>query len=502
MFAHRPLRRKIISYFAKRNAAQVATLTGNAAEAQHRTLLKLIAQARETLFGSEHGFDAIAGHADFIRRVPLTDYEGMKPYLDRLMAGDRNILWPGRPVYWAFTSGTTSGAKHIPIYPGFIKPYSRGGRDALSRYIAETKNCDCIMGRTLYFSHDIEYGRINGIPVSPISGIAYAHIPALFRRRLLPSERVNRMANFEEKIALTAKEALGQNITMVTGIPAWIQMFFNTLNETTGRSIKELFPNLSLLVHGSANIEPYRRNIENALGGKIDTLEIYPATEGFFGYQDRQDDKSLLLNLAGETYYEFVPADGFDSQEPKRLSLGEVETGVNYAVVISNCTGLWGYLLGDTIRFTSLAPYRFLITGRTRHFLSTCGEHIITEEAEWAMAEASQAFATEVVEFTVAPGIDKLTGLPLHRWLIEFDDRPPDLDRFASRLDYLLGVRNINYKEFREANILLRPLVEPIARGGFAGYLKSIGKLGGQHKMPHLSNDTAISDALSRHKVP
>jgi hypothetical protein len=500
-----PILQQLLSRVLSRRAhglsAQIKQTAAQPFAAQEATLHFLVAKAKNTQFGQEHGFASIRHYKDLEQRVPLRDYEALKPYINKIIAGQPDILWPGRPLYFAYTSGTTSGTKYIPISRDFLKPYIRSGSRALSLYIAETRNVDCLAGKLVYFTDNRALDRFHGIPVRPIAGICQAQLPRFVRRRFLPSDATNRPEDFETEIAVAVEETLGQKVTMISGIPPWIQLYFNRLIDKTGKRIKEIFPHLSVLVHGGVSIEPYRANLEASIGAKIDTIETYPASEGFIAFQDAQHEPGLLLNLHNDTFYEFVPVDELSAARPTRVALQDVELEVQYAIILHTSAGLWGYILGDTVKFVSKQPYRLVVTGRSSHFLSTTGEHLIAADVESALAEALRDTGLRAVEFTVAPQMHPASGLPYHEWFIEFADRPPDLSSLALKLNALMEKQNVNYEEFCQTGIMLPLKIQVVRQGGFAQYMKSIGKLGGQHKVPHLSNDRRIAEALTAHVV-
>ena len=498
----RYLDRNIIAAVTKRISKRVQRIAAEPFGAQDSMFRYLISKAKDTQFGLDHGFKSIGNYEAFKSSVPLRTYEAFTPYINQIVAGEQHVLWPGKPVYFAYTSGTTSGTKYIPITTDFIPPYVGSARNAVSMYIAETGNISCITGKLLFFTHNIEIDRLNGIPVRPIAGIAQAYIPRFFRSKFLPSDETNRIEDFEKNTDISVQETVHQDVTLISGISPWVQLYFNKLTEKTGKVIKDIFPNFSVRVHGGVNDQPYRATLEGSIGKKVDTIELYPSTEGFIAFQDSQKEPGLLLNLQGGIFYEFVPADEILSDNPTRISLRDVELNVNYAIILNNNAGLWGYSLGDIVKFISRNPFRLVITGRTTHFVSTTGEHLIAGDVEAALADISSETGARTIDFIVAPQIHPESGLPYHEWFIEFEKQPPDLDRFASRLNTLVGNRNINYQEFCEAKIMLHLEIKVVCRGGFVQYMKSIGKLGGQNKVPHLSNDRKMADALMKYVAP
>ena len=492
----RKLKASIINFLTRRVAKKVRSTANNPLKAQNDTFQYLIKSAKDTDFGSDHNFKSIHSYQDWIKNVPVRDYEELQPYLNKIFLGQKNVLWPGQPIYFAFSSGTTSGYKKIPVTKPSLQCFFRAGRNMMSIYISETGNLSCLKGKILAFTHNITVDYIKGIPVQPIAGIAYQHTPWYVRRKFLPKDSTCRIENFEGKLQLIIEETINQNVTMIRGIPPRMLWYFNELTRQTGKAVKDSLPNLSLLVHGSVNIEPYRSNIEKSIGKKIDTVETYPASEGFIAFQDSQTEPGLMLNLDAGIFYEFILANEINDEKPKRISLQNVKLDTNYVIILNTNAGLWGYILGDTIRFVSITPYRILITGRTAHFLSTSGEHLIAEEVESALAEITETTDACITEFTVAPQIDNVSSLPYHEWYIEFDTLPLDIIEFSVDLNKKLGEKNIHYTEFCDAKIILPLQIKQVEKGGFDRYMQSIGKFGGQHKVPHLSNDRKIVDAL------
>lgn len=500
--AKRRLDSRIVLSVAKRISSKVKRAVANPFAAQDATFNHLISRAKNTRFGREHDFHSISHYKDFKRHVPLRDYEALKPYINAIIAGESDVLWPGRPIFFAQTSGTASGNKYIPITTDFLQPYRTSAINAMCVYIAETGDAASVMGKLFYFAQNIETDRFNGVSVRPISGIAQAHTPRLFRKRFLPSDKANSINDFEKKIDISVEETVHEDVTLISGIPAWVQFYCNKLIERTGKPIKDIFPRFSLLVHGGVSIEPYRANLYNSIGKKVNTTELYPASEGFIGFQGSRKEPGLLLNLSTDIFYEFVPADEIFSASPTRVCLRDVETGVNYAAILNTSAGLWGYVLGDVIKFISKNPYRFIVAGRTAELISTAGEHLIAEDVESALADILKETGVRVIEFTVAPHSHPESGLPYHEWFIEFEKRPAKPAWFATRLNRLIGERNFNYRLLFEGKVILPLKIMMVSKGTFAQYMKSIGKLGGQNKVPRLSNDRKIADAMMKYVVP
>ena len=464
---------------------------------QQRVFESLIQQSKGTLFGQDHGFEDIKNHMDFVERVPIRDYEALRPYVEQVVEGHPDILWPGIPVYFAKTSGTTSGAKYIPITAGSIKEQVKASRNAILNYIKETGNTSFVDGKWIFLQGSPELQEKNGIKLGRLSGISAHYVPNYLQKNRLPSWETNCIDDWETKVDKIVEETVEENMTLIAGIPSWVQMYFERLNSYSNKHVGELFKNFNLFIYGGVNYEPYRAKFENLIGRKVDSIELFPASEGFFAYQDSQKDKGMLLLLDAGIFYEFVKADDFFDENPQRLTIGEVEVGVNYVMIISTNAGLWAYNLGDTIAFTSVDPYKVIVTGRIKHFISAFGEHVIAKEVEEAMQKAIFETDALVNEFTVAPRINPdQEELPYHEWFVEFEKSPSDMDRFKSVLDNTLQEQNSYYFDLIDGKILQPLKVRNVKRGGFQSYMKSIGKLGGQNKVQRLANDRKIADVL------
>jgi hypothetical protein len=486
----RPLAAYTVHRYQQWQLAPVAT--------QLRLLRQLVQLAATTAFGRAHDFGAIHTPTDFAARVPIRDYEGLKPYFDRVKTGEPDILWPGRPLYLAKTSGTTSGAKYIPITKASISNHINGAKDALLHYVAATGRARFLDGKLIFLSGSPELEQVGGIPTGRLSGIVNHHVPAYLRRNQLPGYATNCIDDWETKLEAIVGETLGQPLTLISGIPPWVQMYFDRLTARTGRPVGEVFPAFDLFVSGGVSMEPYRARLLESIGRPVDSIELFPASEGFLAFQDQPGNPGLLLRLASGIFFEFVPAERFFEHNPPRLTIGEVELDKQYAVILTSNAGLWAYSLGDTVRFVDLHPHRVVVTGRIKHFLSAFGEHVIGEEVEAALREAMRQHPeTEVTEFTVAPLVSEDAGQSSrHEWLIEFAQPPHDAASFAAALDAALRQRNTYYDDLRQGNILVPLLLTPLPAGAFQRYMKSVGKLGGQNKVPRLGNDRALAEGL------
>lgn len=484
--------------FASYVAGKTKRWADNPVETQQKVFQELMASAANTAFGKDHDFASVKTHEDFVKRVPIRDYEQLKTYVDRVVQGESDVLWPGKPLYFAKTSGTTSGAKYIPLTKESMPFHVQAARDAILHYIHETGNADFVDGKMIFLQGSPELDEKNGIKLGRLSGIVAHYVPAYLQKNRMPSWETNCIDDWETKVNAIVEETYSQDMSVISGIPSWVQMYFEKLAEKGQKPVGEIFKNFNLFIYGGVNYEPYRAKFESLIGRKVDSIELFPASEGFFAYQDSQKEKGMLLLLNSGIFYEFVKADEFFSENPRRYTIGEVEIGVNYVLLLSTNAGLWAYNIGDTVQFTSTSPYRVIVSGRIKHYISAFGEHVIGKEVEAALREAMEDTDAVVNEFTVAPQIAPETGLPFHEWLIEFDTEPNDLKAFALRIDDAMRKQNIYYDDLIAGNVLRTAVVTPVASGGFNEYMKSVGRLGGQNKLPRLSNDRKIADALKK----
>lgn len=488
--------------FAAYIAGQTKTWSSNPGYFQAHVFKKLIADARHTQFGHDHGFESIQSHQDFIKQVPIRDYEELKPYIEKVFHGEKDVLWPGKPAYFAKTSGTTSGTKYIPISKESIPNHINGARNALLSYVHETGNASFLDGGLIFLSGSPELDEKAGIKTGRLSGIVNHHVPRYLRTNQKPSYSTNCIEDWEEKLDRIIDETITSDMTLISGIPPWVQMYFDRIVARTGKKIKDVFPNFSMFVYGGVNFEPYRAKLFETIGRKVDSIETYPASEGFIAYQDSQHAEGLLLLLNAGIFFEFVPADEYFNEDPSRLTIDEVELGKNYAVIINSNAGLWGYSIGDTVKFVSKNPYRVIVSGRIKHFISAFGEHVIGEEVEKAMKYTIQKFPeVELVEFTVAPNVSPTEGMPHHEWFIEFANPPGAMDAFIQELDNQLRALNVYYDDLISGSILQPLKITSLRKNAFIEYMKSMGKLGGQNKVPRLSNDRKIADEIGMFKI-
>ncbi len=485
---------RVLSQFSKRRFRRWAE---DPISLQDKVFHQLLDAGRQTQFGQQHGFESIRNHEDFARQVPVGDYESLKPYIDKVRQGASDVLWPGRPLYFCKTSGTTSGAKFIPISKASMPNHIDGARQALLMYVLKTGRTDFLNGKMIFISGSPLLKEEGDVLTGRLSGIVHHHVPSYLNRNKLPSFETNCIDDWEEKLDAIVAETSNQPMSLISGIPPWVEMYFERLlAKTSAPDIARLFPKFSLFVYGGVNFEPYRKKFHQLLGREIPTLETFPASECFIGFQDEWPSKGLCLIPDGGIFYEFIPVEDFGRENAIRVPLSKVETGVNYVMILNTNAGLWGYNLGDTVRFVSTRPYRFEATGRLSHFTSAFGEHVIAEEAEGAMAEAVEKTGCGVNEFTLAPLVDKNDGGPCHQWLVEFRELPGNMDDFVQALDEALQNRNAYYKDLIKGSILRKAMVISLPEGSFREYMKSLGKLGGQNKPPRLSNDRQMADRL------
>ena len=485
-------------FVAKHDVAQTKRWSNSPIKTQEKVLRSLLDKAKNTDFGKDHGFLDIQNYDDFKKAVPVRDYEGLKHYIEKIREGKLDVLWKGKPLYFAKTSGTTSGAKFIPLTKESLSYQIKAAKSALLHYVVNSGNHHFISGKMIFLQGSPELDKRPVIPNGRLSGIVANFIPRYLQANRLPSYKTNCIEDWEQKVEAIIEETLPQDMRLISGIPSWVQMYFEKLEKKTGKKISALFPNFSLFVFGGVNYEPYRKKFEELIGKKIDSLELYPASEGFFAFQDRQNEPGMLLQLDSGMFYEFIVADTFFEASPTRLTLKDVKIGVNYVIIISTNAGLWAYNIGYTVQFTSLAPFRVIVSGRIKHFISAFGEHVIAKEVEHALLSALKTTEVSVSEFTVAPQIEPLEGLPYHEWFIEFENSPSNIEDFATQIDAALQSQNSYYLDLIQGKVLQPLKITPVQKGGFQNYMKTIGKLGGQNKTPRLSNDRKIADVLTQ----
>ena len=488
--------------FAKRWAKRAVNSTNkwaqNPTATQEKVFRMLLQKAKNTAFGQDHQFSQINNYEDFRKHVPVRDYEGLRPYVDKVVDGQADILWPGKPRYFSKTSGTTSGVKYIPISKESMPTHIKTAQNALLHYIHHSGNTSFVDGKMIFLQGSPILSKTNGIDTGRLSGIVAHYIPSYLQKNRMPSWQTNCIDDWEHKVDAIVEETHNQDMRLISGIPPWVKMYFERLSAKSKKPIKDIFPNFSLFVYGGVNYAPYRLVLEKLIGKKVDSVELYPASEGFIAFQDHPREKGMLLQLDAGIFYEFVEADKMHEETPPRISLADVKLGVNYAIILNTSAGLWGYNIGDTVEFVNLKPYRVIVSGRIKHFISAFGEHVIGKEVEQAMEEALQLHDARVTEFTVAPQITPSEGLPHHEWWVAFDSTPVDLSTFAKTLDLSMRKQNTYYDDLITGGVLRSLIIRPLPKDAFEQYMKNIGKLGGQNKTPRLTNDRKIASALSK----
>jgi hypothetical protein len=492
------IKNKLILIAANTVSRVIQKRAKTAIDDQEKIFHYLINKAKNTDFGKDHSFSEIKSISDFQNKVPVRDYEQLRKYFDKITQGNDNVLWIGKPKYLAKTSGTTSGIKYIPVSRQSVPNHINSARNAIFTYISEKKDSSIFNGKMIFLSGSPELETIGGIPTGRLSGIVNHEIPSWIRTNQVPSWDTNCIEDWEVKLEKIIDETVHLDMRVIGGIPPWVQMYFERLIDRTGKkNIIEIFPNFTLFIYGGVNYEPYRATLEKLIGKKVDSIEYFPASEGFFAFQDKQKDSSLLLNSNSGIFYEFIPLDEYGKKDCKRLALKDIEINKDYALVVSNNAGLFAYDIGDVVRFTSINPYKLLVTGRVKHFISAFGEHVIAKEVEEAMKIACDKHFVRVNEFTVAPQVNPDMGeIPYHEWLIEFESLPSDIAVFSKNLDEEMVKQNIYYQDLIEGKILQPLKISILKKGTFIEYMKTQGKLGGQNKVPRLTNDRKIAEAL------
>ena len=482
--------------FARKAQKKVYQWAYKPHKTQQKVLRKLIKKAKNTAFGKDHNFNQITSYSEFKQQVKISDYEGLRAYIDRVVSGEKDVLWKGKPLYFAKTSGTTSGAKYIPITKESMPTHIKAAKEALLCYIAEKNDASFVNGKMIFLQGSPVLEMLNGIKLGRLSGIVAHYVPQYLLKNRLPSWETNCIEDWDTKVDAIVDETIDEDMSVISGIPSWVQMYFEKLINKTGKTISEIFPNFNFFIYGGVNFEPYKNKFEALIGKKIDYIELYPASEGFIAFQDSQTELGMLLQLNSGIFYEFIPANEYFDANPTRICIEDVKLNVNYVIILNTNAGLWGYNIGDTVEFTSLITYRIKVTGRIKHFISAFGEHVIGKEVEKALNDAISGTKINVSEFTVAPQVNPSEGLPYHEWFIEFENEPEDIDDFASKIDASMQIQNVYYFDLIEGKILQPLLIRKVKKGGFYEYMKSIGKFGGQNKIPQLSDNRKIADVL------
>jgi hypothetical protein len=494
------LKKNAALIWAKKHVQKAEEFKKNSEKNQEELLLSLVNTAKKTLFGRTYDFENIKSVKDFQEKVPVADYEDLKPYIEKVKRGQRDILWTETPEYFAKTSGTTSGSKYIPISKEGMPFQVKGAQSALFHYIAKKNNADFVGGKMIFLQGSPELEEVFGVKTGRLSGIVAHHIPNYLQKNRLPSWETNLIDDWEAKVDKIVEETEKENMTLISGIPPWLIMYFEKLIEKNGKKIKQLFPNLQLIVTGGVNYEPYREKMEELLGGKVDIVQTFPASEGFFAFQDDYTKEGLLLLTNHGIFYEFIPLEQYGKPNAQRLTLKDIELNKDYALILTTNSGLWAYSIGDVVRFIDKNPHRILVSGRTKHFTSAFGEHVIAFEVEEAIKTTVEKFPAQVTEFHLAPQVNPEEGLPYHEWFIEFEKEPENLDVFKNELDDQLRKRNTYYDDLISGNILQKLHISKLQKNAFQEYAKSQGKLGGQNKIPRLANDRKIADLLKIYK--
>ena len=486
-------------YFARFIVQKNLAWKNNAVKAQENLLKNLLKTAKNTKFGFDHNFAEIKNYDDFKKNVPIRDYEDLSSYIENIKKGEANILWPGKPIYFCKTSGTTSGTKYIPITKESMPCHLNSARDAILSYIVETKNTSILNGKMIFLQGSPELTKTGDILTGRLSGIVAHHIPSYLKTNRLPSYSVNCIENWEKKVDAIVDETYNQNMTLISGIPPWVQMYFEKLQLKSNSLIKDIFPNFDLFIYGGVNFQPYKKTFEKLIGKKVDGVELYPASEGFIAYQDSQKELGMLLCVDNGIFYEFIESENYFKDKQERLSLKDISLNVNYVIILNTNAGLWGYNIGDTVKFVSKNPYRIIVSGRLKHFTSAFGEHVIAEEIEKSLEKALKIEYAEVNELHIAPEVNPNNGLPFHCWFIEFKKEPENLEKFATILDLELQKLNSYYKDLISGGVLKKLEIFLVKKNGFRDYMDSVGKLGGQNKVPRLANDKTLADKLIKY---
>lgn len=490
------LKKNIAVAWAKKHVAQTESFKKNAPQLQEELLLSLVQTAEKTLFGRTFNFEDIKTVKDFQDKVAINDYEDLKPYIEKVKKGQRSILWPETPEYFAKTSGTTSGSKYIPISKEGMPFQVKGAQSALFHYIAKKNNADFVNGKMIFLQGNPELEEVFGIKTGRLSGIVAHHIPNYLQKNRLPSWETNLIEDWETKVDKIVEETEHENMTLISGIPPWLVMYFEKLTEKHSKKIKQLFPNLQLIVTGGVNYEPYKDKMEFLLGGKVDIVQTFPASEGFFAFQDEYTKEGLLLLTNHGIFYEFIPLEQYGKPDAERLTLKDIELNKDYALILTTNSGLWAYSIGDVVRFIDKNPHRILVSGRTKHFTSAFGEHVIAFEVEEALKSTVSKYPAKITEFHLAPQVNAGSELPYHEWFIEFEEEPENLELFKEELDSQLRSRNTYYDDLISGNILQKLKISKLKKSAFNEYAKSQGKFGGQNKIPRLANDRKLAEIL------
>ena len=488
----------ILKSFAKIISSRYKLADINADENQYKILMRLISANKNCMFGKEHNFNRIKSYSNYTKNVPIRDYEGIKKYIEKIRNNEKNILTKDKVIYLSKTSGTTSGVKYIPMTRKTINNMVSSTRDAILLYINATGKTSFAKGKLIFVQGCTRLEKIHNMKLGRLSGIVAHHTPFYLKSKILPSLETNNIEDWEKKMQKIVEETYDQDMRLISGIPPWVIMYFeNLIKKTNKSSVNKIFKNFSLMITGGVDYSPYKNKINKLIGKEIDIIETYPASEGFFGFKENKDDKGMRLIINKGIFYEFVPEKEIDKLEPNRLCLKDVELNRNYVLIISTDAGLWSYNTGDIISFISKKPYRIIFCGRTGHFISSFGEHVLSSEIDFAISEVIEKFKLQINEFTVAPQVNPKEGKPYHEWFIEFNKTPSDIDIIAKEIDKNLQSKNIYYKDLVRSNIIRSLVIRCVPKNSFNQYMSSIGKLGGQNKIPRVQNNRKIANFMS-----
>lgn len=497
--------RGIYTWFFKKRFEYLEDVKAHPIDTQQKVFELLMSKVAQTRFGRDHNLSATSSKKEFVQRVPIRDYESLrKDYIQDVLEGHEDVIWPGQIKWFAKSSGTTAKrSKFIPMSTDCIEDcHFQGGKDAFGVYLMNHPDSKILEGRSLVLGGSHEINKLNEFSYyGDLSAVIMQNLPIWAELLRTPDLKTALHPIYEEKIEMMAEKTIDKNITNIVGVPTWTVVLFNRVLELSGKDhINEVWPNLELYVHGGVSFEPYKELFKKFIPSESMTyMETYNASEGFFGFQESLNDQDLLLMLDYGIYYEFMPMEEWEKDEPQTIGLEEVELDKNYALVISTNTGLWRYIIGDTVKFTNLAPYKIVVSGRTRHFINAFGEELIIENAEKAIAMASHLCSCSVSEFTAGPIYFGEQSKGAHEWYIEFDKEPHSLDEFTKLLDRNLQQLNSDYEAKRYRDMALTmPRVHQVPKGTFYEWFKSKGKLGGQNKVPRLRNDREVLDEIAK----
>ncbi len=491
---------KLISKFMQKRISQIENYMKNPIEVQETVLGNLIRSAKNTVWGQYYDYGSIKSWQDYSQRVPVNDYDSLLPFFTRIRKGEDNVLWGSQIKWFSKSSGTTSTkSKFIPISEECLNNcHYKAGKDMLALYCNNYPDTKVFTGMNLALGGSQQENELNNeIFCGDVSAIIIDNLPFWAELYRAPKKEIALLPEWETKLEKIISSVIDTNVVSLSGVPSWMMVLLQKITQQTGKSVEQLWQNIEVYFHGGVSFAPYRKQFEQILPSHMRYMETYNASEGFFGLQDRTDLDSMLLLLDNGIYYEFIPMEEIGSSNPKVVNLSEVEIGRNYAMLISTNAGLWRYMIGDTVAFTEKTPFRFKITGRTKNFINACGEEVIVDNAIKAIEAACQVTGASVNEYTGAPLFDNANNRTLHQWIMEFDKQPEDLNRFIEVFDKALQSVNSDYEAKRYKDLVLQPpQIISVSQGTFYSWLKSRGKLGGQHKVPRLSNDREYIDEI------